>query len=111
VWLATAAAIGLLVAGSLAWWRTGAPDDVGVAHSTSVTVEPSPDDPVVVDTAPDDPSISEPIRWRKVASPGGFSAPIAATAFKGGVIAVSGDGIFKPMSWWAPDGRSFEIKW
>jgi hypothetical protein len=107
LWLATAAAVCLLVVGSLAWWRTASSDPVDVTDSTAVTVDPSPDDPVVADSVPGEPD-SDPLRWREVEASGGFSAPVAATAFKGGVLAVSGDGLFVPMSWWAPDGQRFE---
>lgn len=85
-WLATAAALCLLVAGSFAWWRSTSGDLSGVADAPTGA-----------------------LRWEKTEGAlGGWSVPVAATAFRGGVLAVSGTGVFEPYSWWSPDGRTFE---
>lgn len=104
-WLAAAAALCLIVAGSLAWWRSVPTDPVGGPDTTEVTTEPNPDGRI--DETPDP---AAPITWQRIERGfgGGWGVPVAATSFRGGLLAVSGNGLFKPLSWWSADGQRLE---
>ena len=91
-WLATAAALLLIVAGSLVWWRSTDPDAVDVT-----------DTPTAGEVDEHNANAAAPIWWEKLEGvSGGWSVPSVFTGFKGGVLAVSG-----PLgpAWTAADAR------
>ena len=105
VWLAAAAALVLIVAGSAVWWQGRSTDELGVNGTTGDTVT------VDTDPAPDGDSgtvpVAQPLTWEASDLKQYLSVPTAVTAYRGGWLAVGTDDVLAPVWWSSSDGRSW----
>jgi hypothetical protein len=115
VWLVAAAAMVLLVVGSLVWWRASPPSDqldvsgdppASSAPSTSASPSTSAEPTTSVD--PD--AAALPLTWEQTGLSTKLTSYADVTEFRGGLIAVGMDDVIMPVSARSADGMTWVVE-